>query len=499
MRNDPRRFLLGTLLVGALGCDTETPVEGWQFWDEGPALRGPGYPGTTFAEDELWVACGAVAGGPTDQLHHNLQAPYRGHLLLPWSPELGTGGLSVIDMADPCNPVAVGVTESDAIRETHAIGSVYLPPDDPHAGDWVFTNGKEFGSFLSGVLVWNLDDPAAPVESTLVTIPDALYPDSYTRVVLSLFVQYPWMYVASADNGVYVFDITDPRAPVRVTQVTFGLRAGGVFALGNELLVTSAEQTNAALLDIADPANPVLMPGSPFPTPGRAGLGVETYHGNRVGDWAFFARKEGGGGPIVMSLSDPTEPVFIADVEHAGNGGYVFYDEGTLFVGESDHGSVWDAADPAALTLVGTGDLAGDLDTNVPWGNVMLLSVDEPETDVATAVVPWRAEPDRDGPILLAHDPDDGTRGWLTSARVGLSFNEFIEPASAWPGSVRLLDGEDNPVDGWVSTQETTVSYVPKAPLQAGATYTVEVKGIQDIHGNVMEGTASFQFTTGGG
>ncbi|MFN7144072.1 MAG: Ig-like domain-containing protein, partial [Myxococcota bacterium] len=288
-------------------------------------------------------------------------------------------------------------------------------------------------------------------------------------------------------------------SPVLVHPLSFGLRASGVFALGNELLVTSAEQTQAAMVDISDPANPVLLPGSPFATVTRDGDAVETYHGTRVGDLALFARKEGGGGPMIMDVSDPTAPAFVGDAVHDGNAGYVFYDEGFLFVGESTHASVWDATDLANPTLVGTGDLAGDLDTNVPWGNVMLLSVDEPESDTATVVVPWRTDPDEKGPAVLATNPDDGTGGWYVGARVGIGFDEFVEPASAYPGSVRLLDGDGAPVEGWVSTQETIVTYTPKAPLAPGVTYTVEVDGVTDMHGNVMAGTHTFTFSTAGG
>ena len=482
------------MLLLLLACAPEKEPEPGVFWEAGPSLRGSGNPGRTFTEAELWQGCATLDGGPEDAMQHNLQVPYRGHLVLPWAPELGRGGLALYDMADPCAPERVGTTYSEDARETHAMGFVYLPPDDPHAGDWAVGNGKEYGSINSGVLFWDLSDPASPQPASLFLPPDAWYPDSYTRVVLSVAWQYPWLYVASADNGVFVVDATDPLAPVLVNQVTSGLRAGGVFALGNELLVTSAEQTQAALYDISDPANPTLLPGSPFATADRDGAPVETYHGNRVGDMALFARKEGGGGPILIDLSDAEAPVFVGDADHAGNGGYVFMDEDVVFVGESDHASIWDASDPANLTLIGTGLLAGDLDTNTPWGNVALLSVDhaegeggeEIENAVATLVMPWHTDPDTTGPRVLSTSPEDGSGGWYEAIRVGIGFNEFVEPASAYPGSVRLLDGDGNGVAGWVSTQETFVNYTPKSPLAAG-TYTVEVEGVTDIHGNPME------------
>ncbi|MFN7147209.1 MAG: hypothetical protein ACK4YP_25805, partial [Myxococcota bacterium] len=205
------------------GDDTSGTPAGWTFWEEGPAMRGPGSPGRTFAEDELWTACASLDGLESDALHHNLQVPWRGHLVLPWAPEYGVGGLTLFDMGDPCAPQRVGDGLSQDLRETHAIGFVHLPEGDPHAGDWAVTNGKIYGGVDSGILFWDLSDPANPTAGTLLTLPESWYPDSYTRVTLSVYWQYPWVYVASSDNGLFVVDATDPTSPVLVNQLSFGL------------------------------------------------------------------------------------------------------------------------------------------------------------------------------------------------------------------------------------------------------------------------------------
>ena len=59
-----------------------------------PALRGPGAPQVTFAEEELFENCAPLYGGEDDFLHHNLVLGYRGHMLMPWVPEWGQGGMS---------------------------------------------------------------------------------------------------------------------------------------------------------------------------------------------------------------------------------------------------------------------------------------------------------------------------------------------------------------------------------------------------------------------
>ena len=114
-----------------------------------------------------------------------------------------------------------------------------------------------------GVVFWDVTNPAAPEAIHYMRLPDVFYPDSYARVVLSTFWQYPWLYVAAADNGVFVVDASNPYEPALVGEYRFDpvLRAGGVWALGNYLVVGSAEQTKTAILDITVPYEPQAVPG----------------------------------------------------------------------------------------------------------------------------------------------------------------------------------------------------------------------------------------------
>ncbi|MCB9682698.1 MAG: Ig-like domain-containing protein [Alphaproteobacteria bacterium] len=470
---------------------------------DGPAWRGPGGPTVTFDEADLWQNCASLESDPGDVDHHNLVVTYRGHLVMPWAPEFGVfGGVSLFDLSDPCHPALVGKGTSNTMRETHAMGFVHLPDGDPHAGDWAVTNGLV--GFNSGLQFWDLSDVANPVAVANLALEGSLYPDSYNLVTLSVFWQYPYAYAASANAGVFVVDATDPAAPSVIAHYRFdqGLRAGGVFALGNTLLVSSAEEEQAAILDISDPSDPQLVPGGLFTLFDSEGEPREAYHANRVGNLALFARKEASGGPIVYDISDPSNPTFVGDAPVPGSGGYVFYDEGYLFTGDSDAAHVFDATDLQDIRLLGTGDLDGDLDTLTPYGNVGILAVDDPGDDLpdggASAVMPWHTEPDTRAPEVLAIDPPDGATGVALTGRIGIGFDEFIEPSSVFAGSIRLWTDDGTPVDGWGSAQEATASFTPKAPLTRGTTYTLEVVqgGVLDINGNAVATTTTTTFTT---
>ncbi len=485
-----------------IGCTPQGGADPWSFPTTGPELRGGGGPATAFEEGELFENCASLSGGPTDIQHHNLVVPYRGHLVMPWAPEWGiSGGISLFDVSDPCRPSKVGEGTSPQMRETHAMGFVHLPAGDPNAGDWAVVNSIG-GAENSGVQFWDFSSAEAPVAVSELGLPDVWYPDSYARISLSVFWQYPYVYVAAADNGVFVVDATDPLNPTMLTQYVFpdGLRAGGVFALGNLLLVTSAEQTGAAMLDISDPADPRPIGGGDFTVTDRDGEPREFYHANIAGDLALFARKESGGGPIIYDISDPSNPTFLVDLPLSGlSGGYIFYDEGFLFVGGSNAGHVIDARDLSDLDIEGVGNLPGDLDTVTPYGNVAILSVDdEAENGEGSVIMPWRGQPDGEGPKILRVHPADGTVGAAATTRIGVNFNEMIEPASAFEGSLRLYANDGTPIRGWVSTQEGIASYTPVEPLRAGTSYRLEVMagGVTDINGNALAETFTSTFTT---
>lgn len=492
-------MILWLALFLTLGCVAE-PEDLFQFAepDARPALRGGGGPAVSFSEEELLVPCAELDAGEEDVFHHrNLVMPYRGHLVMPWAPEWGRGGLVFFDVSDPCSPVTVGTSLADEMRETHAIGFVHLPASDPHGGDYAVVNAR------TGAMFWDISDPAAPAEIARIDFEGVFYPDAYARVPLAIFWQYPYVYAAVADNGVFIVDATNPHAPRQIGHYIFepGLRAGGVFAIGNELLVTAAKEVEQAILDVSDPSRPSLFPNGRFVLYDSEGIPVEPYHGNLAGPYALFARKSDGGGPLIYDISDPTAAFLESEYKNPdGSGGYLFYDEGFIFQGESNFGEIYDARDMSSIVQVGRGELEGDVDTFVPYGNVGILSVDDEAVGgVGTVVIPWSEEPDQTGPRVLRTVPADGATGVGLRAPLGIGFNEFIEPSSVFAGSIRLFDEQGLAVDGWGSAQEATANYVPKLPLTPQSTYLLEVLegGVTDLNGNPTGETVSVEFTTG--
>ncbi len=484
-------------------CDPTADAPGpYPAPDAFPATRGPGVPAITYDESELGVVCAYLDAGEHDTSdHHNLLVMYDGYLMMPFAPEYGRGGIAFYDLTDPCAPVMVGAGFSPSMRESHSIGF------SSHAGRWAVVNQMSRLLMVGrgGVQFWDVADPTAPEPVADLEVPGFLYPDAYARVTLSVFWQVPFVYVAAADNGVYIIDATNPRVPVLVGQHLFEpvLRAGQVQAIGNLLIVTAAEGARTVLLDISEPEAPQPIPGGDFQVVDRTGEPRDAYFTTASGGYVWYARKEMGGGVMVMDIHDPSAPSFAGDVASTGNGGYVFLHERYAFVGESSIARVYDISDLSDIQLVRELDLVGDLDTIVPVGNLAVMSVDdEAEPERGSGIAPWRAEPDTTPPRVTWAWPADGASALAPTSRFGVTFDEMIDVHSAWEGSVRLHRAGGTPdegrIAGVVSAQETIVTFTPYCALESGE-YVLEIPagGVRDVSGNAVTEGFTATFTVG--
>lgn len=500
--------MLATVWVAwAVGCveiDGDGPfVDPFPAPDSFDPPAGPGAPDLTFTEADLFTPCGYVIGGDGDAQHHNLSVIHDGYLVHPWAPESGGGGISFLDVSDPCSPVVVGQAWADGMRETHslAFGLDATGEREFLAVDYI---GADPDGDIGGVGFWDVTDRTAPLWVSELGFDGFHYPDAYVAVTLSTFWQGPYVYVSGGFMGVFVVDASDPTMPVLVDRVIFdGLLVGSFHVVGNVALVASAGTARTAVVDLSDPQVPELFPNGAFEVLDGVGAITNYYFSNLGGDHAWFARKQGGGGFIAYDITDFANPVFDAELFTAdGSGGYVFQAEDHLFVGDSNFGSVYDITDLHEAVEVGRFQLQGDLDTVTPISNVALVSVDSGAMEgQATAVMPWRTAPDESGPTAGFHSPADGEVFVATTGRVGLVFDEMVERKSVFEGSFRVADETGQPVPGTFNVQESIVNFTPTDGLELNTTYTVTVPagGITDISGNSTEEEVSWQFSTGGG
>jgi hypothetical protein len=486
--------------VALLACRAEEavepgPIDPWEaFAAPGDWTRaGPGASSRTFEPSELGVACGYVLGGPGDAEHHNLSVIYDGWLVHPWAPEEGGGGISFFDASDPCNPVLVGQTWSDTMRETHALAF-------GEAGERRFLAvDYHDSSTVGGVGFYDVTDPTAPQWVSELATPGYFYPDAYVRVTFGNFWQGPYVFAAAAFNGVHVVDATDPLDPQLVTTWTFDgpHLAANVTIIGNLGVVTAAGTSRVVLLDVSDPLAP--QPIGDFAVQDADGETRTYYFASIVGRYGLFARKERGGGPILYDLSDPTAPQWVGAAHTPdGDGGYVYRNGERLLIGDSNFGSIYDISDPVHPVETLRISVQGDLDTISPIGNVALVSVDSKGAPgEATSVFPIEASPDMRPPVAELLSPFPDAESQALTSRVGVAFDEWIERASVHPGSFRVL-GPDGPVDGMYNVQEAVVNFTPREPLREDSVYEIWLPqgGISDISGVAIAEEVKWTFTT---
>jgi hypothetical protein len=487
-------------LLGLLACTPEAVEEVElvpDFPDPGAwELKGPG--GPAVVSGAPFEACAYLNGNEDSADHHNHAVMYDGYLLMPWAPEDGGGGITFFDVSDPCAPTKVGEGWSDLMRESHSLGF-----SEVDGRRYVVVNYLHEDGFGGGVGFWDITDPTDPVWVSELAVEGYAYPDSYTRLTLSVFWQGDYVFASTAILGVFVIDASDPLNPEVVGRITFdGPHLVGSFHVwGNRALASTAGLGRTVLLDISDPLSPVPVPGGDWTLEDAEGNDRFYYFANMGAEHALFARSNEGGGPIVYDMTDENNPTWVSEAfTEDGDGGYVFQHNDRLFQGDSNFGTVYDFSDPTDLVELGRFDLPGDLDTVTPLGHVALVSVDEGARDrQATAVMPWTEEVDTMPPRAGLTSPADGETGVALTARIGVLMDEMIEPMSAFDGSFRVWakDTEDA-LRGQFNVQENIVNFSPAEPLEPGTTYVVELPagGLCDVSGNSTAERLRFSFTT---
>lgn len=457
-------------------------------------IAGPGGPVSSFSSAELGVPCAYIGGGEGSAEHHNLVVMHDGYLLFPWAPEDGGGGISFFDFQDPCDPQKIGEVWADGMRETHTLatgivdGREYLAVDYHVDGD------------AGGVGFFDITDPEAPVWVSELELPDYSYPDAYFRVSLSATWIGDRLYMPAGLLGVFSIDVSDPLSPQLIGTVAEPGHVVGTFhVVGHLGMSSSAGLARVLTYDIGDPDDWETLSDQQLSTPDDD---IENFYFSNVGgEYALFARKDNGGGPVVYDLSDRSGPTFAGTLEVPdGDGGYIFRHGDLLFQGESDFGAVYDFPSPDAITERMRFQLDGDLDTVTPIGNVAVVSVDSGAVSgQATGIFPWDEQPDTDPPEVRLTVPADGEAWAPLSGTIGISLDEMIEPRSVHAGSFRVWDADGAAVPGRFYVMEAVANFVPDSPLAEDTTHYVEIPagGIADTSGNPTESTLRFSFSTG--
>lgn len=482
-------------------------------------IRGPGLGNLAYSESELFQPISMIRT-ETSPGAGNGDVPFRypnrkdygtnvalmvnGYFVVMFAPDsgLGPGGFLVYDVSNPRSPRLVKrIYEPEGrtaeFREPHAIGHATI-------------GGRQYivVPSIKGVEFWDFTDVNDIRQVKKLALPTVDGGD-YSNVSWQLWWQAPYLYVASADDGLYIVDARDPanaqlarRGDGRPNPVPTGelggFRVGPVFTMGNHLVLTSMEAASGlATLDLSDPLNPRLL---------DAIGGVPFYYATCFDGRHLHGSVRGRGARMFSyDLADPARFVAQDNRLVVDDQLYCNTQDHFVFQGAQELVHKVDVSDPMNHRHVGQGGLfpAGsdaahhsDHGQVTPMGNLVFIGNDHGS---GSGFIVHDRNPDRTPPQVRAVSPRAGALQQATSSRIGLALSDSILPESIDSSSFIVRPRGGAALAGTYSVQLGIVNFAPAQALAPNTTYEVIVPagGLKDYAGNPIATAFSAQFTTG--
>jgi Chitobiase/beta-hexosaminidase C-terminal domain/Bacterial Ig-like domain/PKD domain/RoxA-like, cytochrome c-like len=442
--------------------------------------------------------------------HFSFAAMANGYLVTPYiDGGKFDGNFAVWNVSNPRNPIRVKdyrqLSTSDT-REAHAFGF-----------------NKDFDgrllAFLQsnhGFQIWDWSNVANNISLVAdVQIPGTNINANYVGVWWT-HLQFPYVYVANTDQGLFVYDVLDatnrnvinPHQVNRLTNADLAItRVNQVHVAGNLMVANYSEDNpGVSLLDLSDPVNPVWKYSSTAPATtygsmfngGRLAMAFKNV--KKLGMYSINTDANG----VPTGITQLGGPFGNSDF---GAGGYINFQDNAVLGGFSDRWATFSPAASPTYYTTGTsisappelsaGGLVIDMDFIIPLGNLALFSNDD---GGGGALMVRQMAPDTTGPTPNFVSPPNGATNRSVKTRVGLTFTDTLDIDYLNTNTIIVRPVGGSAIAGYFSTQTGIVNFTPKQPLQAGTTYevVVPVGGVRDLVGNTNPTAFLSTFTTAG-
>lgn len=253
----------------------------------------------------------------------------------------GGGGLQVIDVTTPANPVGIGAVDTPGDAKGIAVvGGLAFVADG-----------------ASGLQVIDVSTPALP---TLIGAVDTPGEAQGIAVVGGM------AFVADGVGGLQVIDVTTPANPVSIGAVDTPGEAKGIAVVGDTAFVADGNNGGLQVIDISNPAQPTIIGAVDTPYWASA-VSV-------VGGLAYVADGFYGGLQII-DVSNPAKPAIIGALTTLGDVYGVFVDGGKAFLSVAGNGlQVIDVSNPATPHRLGVADTPGSARNVTIVGNTAFVA-----------------------------------------------------------------------------------------------------------------------------
>lgn len=249
---------------------------------------------------------------------------------------LGTSsGLTVLDLADPARPVALGRLPE-------------VTSDDPRPAELLIVGTQGYlANGNSGLAILDLADPQRPALRGRY-LPARPYPGEFQNPVGGVAVVGAYAYVAAGQSGLLILDVSAPEQPILISQISVGAYAAEVQVIGKLAYVAYrvpySRMLNAragiGIVDVSNPAAPILI--------GSYDLTDNTQAGNLYVDGVRAFLVSGDGQLRSFDVTNPARIMPLGAFDAGGSISWLHVDGPLAYALVSEQGmQIIDVSDPA--------------------------------------------------------------------------------------------------------------------------------------------------------
>ena len=293
----------------------------------------------------------------------------------------GEGGLSILNISDPANPVRAGSHSTEGRANDVAVsgnlacvavstGMEIYDVSDPSAPVRLGRFEKSFGyrgvhvvgqrAYLVAQLntfeILNISNPGNPVSESILPL---------TSAAVDLEVAGRYAYVANDFDGLRVIDVNDPHAPTVVGSYQTPGRARDVTVANGYAYVANLDN-GLSIVNVSNPAQPSLT--------GSASVGGRASAVSLAGNFLWVAADYGG--VRVFDVSNPSAPWMARSLIVPGLARGIVVGGNHAYVAALTEFVVLTAGNPASVALAGQLFLSGFSASADVAGNHLYLADD---------------------------------------------------------------------------------------------------------------------------
>ncbi len=257
----------------------------------------------------------------------------------------GSYGLRIVDISDPAHPRQVGAYDTQSYTKSVAVAGNYAyvgtyqnfqvvdvsdPSHPVKAGllsdslltrGMAFTGGVVYIADEQGLWLIDVSDPSAPKKLSHLQTETSNGQNPAVGVAVSGNVAY----VALEGQGLLTVDVSNPLAPAVIGQLQWPNAGAEAVAVAQGMAFV-ADRDDVTVVDVSNPRTPVWLASYPIPGYGAWNLTL-------AGDQVFVA--SGGVGLFVLDVSNPASPVLDWSSGTPGSAESVFVVGDRAYVGAS--------------------------------------------------------------------------------------------------------------------------------------------------------------------